>query len=70
MIDELMKRGWIKTSNENEFVKSNWTARIDGDVYEIFNNPDTEVGMYHSGIILTTDIDLLLDEVDEFLMRE
>ena len=69
MVNELMKKGWNKTSEWNVWVKADWTARIFEDKFEIFNDPDKSSGKYYSGSIDKVDIDILLDEVDEFLIR-
>ena len=67
MNDILMNRGFIKTENLNEYVRRDWTIRINGDIIEAFNDPDKNKGVYYSGPIKKIDLEQLLIEIDEFI---
>ena len=67
MNDILMNRGFIKTENPNEYVRRDWTIRINGDIIEAFNDPDKNKGLYYSGPVKLVDIEQLLIEIDEFI---
>ena len=67
MNEILMNRGFIKTENPNEYVRRDWTIRINGDIIEAFNDPDKNKGLYYSGPVKLVDIEQLLIEIDEFI---
>ena len=70
MINDLMRRGWERVST-NEFIKESWTFRTCDNTIEVYSNPDNGNGKYFvTSIDKVQDINYLLDEVDEFLMRE
>ena len=57
----------IKTENPNEYVRRDWTIRINGDIIEAFNDPDKNKGLYYSGPVKLVDLEQLLIEIDEFI---
>ena len=65
----LIKRGYKKLDNFNEYVKGNWTVRFDAEYVEAFNNPDIEAGRHFIGPINKVDLEQLLTEIDDFIMR-
>jgi len=68
IIKALKKRGYNEVS-DNEFVKGNWTVRIDNDIIEVFNNPDIEKkGLYYKGHIDKIDLITLLTSIEESML--
>ena len=67
MNEILTNRGFIKTENPNEYVRRDWTIRINDDILEAFNDPDKNKGVYYSGPIKKIDLEQLLIEIDEFI---
>ncbi len=65
----LLKMGYTKSSESNEYVKGNWTVRFDNECVEAFNNPDIEAGWHFIGPIEKVDLEQLLLEIDEFIMQ-
>jgi len=68
MINELLERGFHQIGKSNDYVKSDWTVRLDKDTIEVFNNPDKASGYYYISPIKKVDIEVLLDEIDEFIL--
>lgn len=68
MEEILMKHGY-RSQNENEWVKNSWTVRIDATHVEVFNEPDNGPGKYYIAPKELIDLDTLLIEIDEHLMR-
>ena len=68
MNEILTNRGFIKTENPNEYVRRDWTIRINDDIIEAFNDPDKNKGVYYSGPIKKIDLEQLLIEIDEFII--
>ena len=70
MINVITNYGFRPSENEFEYVKGNWTVRIDGENIEVFNNPDLDkVGKYFIAPINKVDLEQLLSEIDDFIMR-
>ena len=67
IITALKNRGYNEVS-DNEFVKGNWTVRIENDIIEVFNNPDIEEGLYYKGHIDKVDLITLLTDIDESML--
>ena len=65
----LLKMGYTKSSEPNEYVKGNWTVRFDAEYVEAFNNPDIEAGRHFIGPINKVDLEQLLTEIDDFIMQ-
>lgn len=61
-----MKEGFLKSENPNEYVRGNWTIRLDDVGIEIFNNPDVSTGRYYRGPINKIDLETILTEIKEF----
>lgn len=68
MINELLERGFHQVGKSNEYVKEDWTVRLEKDTIEVFNNPDKAAGYYYCAPIKKVDIETLLDEIDEFIL--
>lgn len=62
----LLNKGYKKTDNLNEYEKNGWVIRLDGDNIEVFNDPDKVPGKYYYNSISKIDIEILLNEIDEF----
>ena len=69
MNEILMDRGFIKTENPNEYVRRDWTIRIIDDTVEAFNDPDKNKGLYYSGPVKLVDIEQLINEIDDFIIK-
>ena len=67
MNELLMNKGFLKTENPNEYVKNNWTIRINNDTVEAFNDPDKSKGLYYSGPVKLVDLEQLIKEIDDFI---
>lgn len=63
MKEFLIKNGFIESNSQNEYVKNDWTIRLDDDKIEVFNNPDISKGLYYLGFIKDTDIEYLISEM-------
>lgn len=62
----LDENGFAVSDIPNEYVKGNWTIRIDDDLVEVFNNPEVERGVYYSGLLSVVDIKSIVDEIANF----
>lgn len=67
MEEMIMKKGFQKTDFPNEYVKNNWTIRLDKDSIEAFNDPDKAAGKYYIYPIFKVDLEQLLDEIEELI---
>ena len=65
MIELILERGFQKTENSNEYIRGNWTIRLDDDQIEIFNDPDKEKGVYYLDSICDINIVDLLNDIDD-----
>ena len=66
-MNEILEReGFTLSENQNEYIKGDWTIRIDDDLLEIFNNPDKAPGVYYCGPLNKIDLQTILDEVANF----
>ena len=63
MINELLERGY-KQIDKQEFVKEGWTIRLDKDIIEVFDDPETGSGYYFHGNIHKVDLENLLNEIE------
>lgn len=66
MEEMLLRNGFLKTENPNEYVKGNWIARLDKDIFEIFNDPDKSPGKYYCGLVSIIDLETILYEIENF----
>lgn len=62
----LLNKGYKKTDNPNEYEKNGWIIRLDGDNIEVFNDPELVPGKYYYNSTSKVDIDILLNEINEF----
>lgn len=62
-----MENGFQKTDSFNEYVKNNWTIRLDKNSIEVFNDPDIDRGLYHISPISKIDLKELLDEIEKLI---
>lgn len=69
MTNKLITNGFVKSENSSEYVKGDWTVRLDESKIEVFNNPDKSAGYYYIGPIDKVDIQTIVDEINEFIMR-
>ena len=65
MEELILERGFIKDEIKKEYVRGNWTIRIDNYQVEIFNNPDSSKGFYYIDNISDICITDILDDIDE-----
>ena len=65
MEELILERGFIKDEIKKEYVRGNWTIRIDDYQVEIFNNPDSSKGFYYIDNISDIYITDILDDIDE-----
>ena len=66
-MNEILEReGFTPSENQNEYIKGDWTIRIDDDLLEIFNNPDKAPGVYYCGPLNKIDLQTILDELANF----
>lgn len=70
MEEMIMQEGFIKSENSNDFIKGNWTIRLDKDMIEIFNNPELESGLYYCGPIGKVNLETIFDEIKNFEYRD
>ena len=70
MEEMIMQEGFIKSENSNDFIKGNWTIRLDKDMIEIFNNPELENGLYYCEPIGKVDLQAVLDDIYNFEYRD
>lgn len=63
MKEFLIKNGFIESNSQNEYIKNDWTIRLDDNKIEVFNNPDISKGLYYLGFIEDTDIEYLISEI-------
>lgn len=66
MEEILVKEGFIKSETHNEYVKGNWTVRLENDLVEVFNNPEVSRGIYYCGPCNRVDLQTILDEITNF----
>lgn len=66
MINVITDYGFSPSENENEYVKGDWTIRIEDDNVEVFNIPHVGTGRYYFGPINKVDIKQLLEEINDF----
>lgn len=69
MEEILMKHGF-NPIEENLWIKGDWTIKIDDQFIEIFNNPDKAPGKYYIGPHDRVDLDEILQEIDDYLIKE
>ena len=68
MKEMIMLRGFQNTECHNEFVRGNWTIRLDDDLIEVFNNPDKGKkgeGFYYIDSLEELNLNDLLDDIDD-----
>ena len=65
MKEMIMLRGFQNTECHNEFVRGDWTIRLDDDLIEVFNNPDKEEGFYYIDSLEDLNLNDLLDDIDD-----
>lgn len=65
MEELILERGFIKDEIKKEYVRGDWTIRIDDYQVEIFNNPDSSKGFYYIDNISDIYITDILDDIDE-----
>ena len=65
MKEMIMLRGFQNTECHNEFVRGNWTIRLDNDLIEVFNNPDKGKGLYYIDSPEELNLNDLLDDIDD-----
>ena len=70
MEEMIMLRGFQNTECHNEFVRGNWTIRLDNDLIEVFNNPELESGLYYCEPIGKVDLQAVLDDIYNFEYRD
>jgi len=63
-MEEILKKFNYKPTEENTWVKGEWTVRFDDELVEVFNDPNKSAGEYYSSPIATVDLELILMEVD------
>lgn len=62
----LAREGFLSNGNPNEYVRGDWTVRLEDNLIEVFNNPDNGRGIYYCGPSKTTDLETILDEITNF----
>ena len=65
MEEMIMLRGFQNTECHNEFVRGDWTIRLDNDLIEVFNNPDKGKGLYYIDSLEELNLNDLLDDIDD-----
>ena len=65
MKEMIMLRGFQNTECHNEFVRGDWTIRLDNDLIEVFNNPDKREGFYYIDSLEELNLNDLLDDIDD-----
>ena len=69
MEEMIMQEGFIKSENSNDFIKGNWTIRLDKDMIEIFNNPELESGLYYCDSINEINLSELFIDLNEVMAK-
>ena len=69
-MEELLKKFNYKSETENVWIKNVWTVRFDDNVVEVFNDPEGGKGMYYCELIQYVDLEQILEEIDEFLIKD
>ena len=65
MEELIMKEGFLKSENPNEYVKDKWTIRLDVELIEVFNDPILKPGLYFCGKIGRVDMTTLFESIRE-----
>lgn len=63
-MEEILKKFNYKPTEDNTWIKGEWTVRFDDELIEVFNNPDKNVGEYYSSPIETINLQEILLDVD------
>jgi len=61
--EKLIAGGFIESDTPNEYTKGGWIIRVDGDLFEIFNDPDKGVGKYYISSSNIIDLEQILAEI-------
>ena len=62
----LLKYGWVKSDNLNEWTKYDWTARLLGEQVEIYNDIDkNKYPKYFSAKLGEIDLKIILEAIEE-----
>ena len=64
MEELLLSKGFKKVKDSNEYVKKDWTIRSEGDMIEVFNQPNRNLGKFYYENINNIDIEFLLDTIE------
>lgn len=65
MEEIIMNNGFKKDDYSNDYIRGDWTIRIDNEFIEVFNNPEKSIGKYYIIPLLKVDITELLKELNE-----
>ena len=65
MKEMIMLRGFQNTECHNEFVRGDWTIRLDDDLIEVFNNPDIGKGFYYIESLDAINLEEILEDIDD-----
>ena len=64
MVEILKENGFVAGDFPCEFVKDNWTIRLDDDIMEVFSGlEDMGVGFYWSGELSIDNLNLILEDI-------
>ena len=62
----LLKYGWVKSENQNEWSKYDWTTRILDNQVEIYNDIDkNKYPRYFSAKLGEIDFEIILEAIEE-----
>lgn len=67
-MEEILKKFNYKPTEDNTWIKGEWTVRFDDELIEVFNDPDKSSGVYYSAPILNVDLETILEEIDEAII--
>lgn len=70
MEEMIINEGFIQSENINEYVKGDWTIRLDKDIIEVFDNPEKGSGIYYCGPIKKVDLQAVLDDIYNFEYKD
>lgn len=68
-MEEILIKHNYKNVESNTWIKYDWTVRFDNNLIEIFNDPDKTPGRYYTAPLVKVDLEEILSEIDDYLIR-
>ena len=64
-MEEILKKYNYKPTENNTWVKGDWTVRFDNELVEVFNDPDINAGEYYCSPIERANLEEILLSVEK-----